>query len=59
MPPEGRGNLGDDHRDPLGSGALTSRVVEIQGHLLVAHCHTSRVLLKHRRGIVLWERGSG
>lgn len=51
--PEGRGNLGDDHRDPLGFGALTGCVVEVQGHLLVTHCHTSRVLLKHRRGIVL------
>lgn len=45
--------LGDGQGDPLGSGALTSCVVEVQGHLLVAHCHTSRVLLKHRRGIVL------
>lgn len=33
--------------------ALTGCVVEVQGHLLVTHCHTSRVLLKHRRGIVL------
>lgn len=32
---------------------LPSRVVEVQGHFLVAHCHTSRVLLKHRWGIVL------
>lgn len=56
MPQEGGETLGDDQGDPLGSGALTSCVVEVQGHLLVAHSHTSRVLLKHRRGIVLCER---
>lgn len=47
-----------DPRDPGGAGALTGCVVEIQGHLLAANGHTGRVLLEHRRGIVLRERGS-
>lgn len=38
----------------LGSlGALTSGVVEVQGHFLAAHHHAGRVLLEHGGGVVL------
>lgn len=46
-------------RAPRRAGALTGRVVEVQGHLLAAHRDAGRVLLEHGRGVVLSEKGQG
>lgn len=45
--------------DPPRAGALTGGVVEVQGHLLAAHCHAGRVFLEYGWGVMLLMRGSG
>lgn len=47
------------HPDPRRAGALTGGVVEVQGHLLVAHRDAGRVLLEHGWGVLLSEKGQG
>lgn len=54
----GGGNPSDT-RDPRRAGALTSGIIQVQGHLLAAHIHSGRVLLEHGWGVVLSEKGSG
>lgn len=41
--------------DPPRAGALTGGVVEVQGHLLAAHCHAGRVFLEYGWGVMLGE----
>lgn len=60
----GRGCPGGRHPpdglwDPPRAGALTGGVVEVQGHLLAAHCHAGRVFLEYGWGVMLLMRGSG